>query len=255
MVSTIFVEHYKDVYPWWVQNVIKYDHRNSNGVYNTPMCLEVRNDGWTDELLEKYSQMLEFIIEYDLEHYHGGDIKELTRRLFDFQGRSGYVVSNEICRSPLTNARISCAIQSSPVVRLGDLALIPCHRTGYPEYEYGNFIVEDNKIVGISAKNWQLALKIYSCNPNISQPKCSGCDLKYFCMRGCIGSQYESTGELFAPIESVCNLMHTKFATLYKIFTKYNMYNIIYDDESIDDSTKEYIKERERALCQIKLHQ
>jgi len=38
-------------------------------------------------------------------------------------------------------------------VRLGDLAICPCHRQAYDEYLYGHFVVENNRITGIKANN------------------------------------------------------------------------------------------------------
>jgi len=38
-------------------------------------------------------------------------------------------------------------------VRLGDLAICPCHRTSYDKYLLGKFEVKDNQIIGIKANN------------------------------------------------------------------------------------------------------
>ena len=49
-----------------------------------------------------------------------------------------------------------CTINRALIVRMGDLAIVPCHRTSYDQFLLGYFNVENEKIVGVTAKNIQL---------------------------------------------------------------------------------------------------
>ncbi len=57
--------------------------------------------------------------------------------------------------------------------------------------------------------------------------KCTNCDLKYFCAKGCLGSQYENQHEMFASNDSVCKMFETKYVTIHEIAEKYGIYDII----------------------------
>ena len=49
-----------------------------------------------------------------------------------------------------------CTINRALIVRMGDLAIVPCHRTSYDQFLLGHFNVENEKIIGVTAKNIQL---------------------------------------------------------------------------------------------------
>ena len=43
-----------------------------------------------------------------------------------------------------------------------------------------------------------------------------------------LGSQFETTGDLFSPIPTVCQLEHAKIYAMIKTYKKLNLYNKIY---------------------------
>lgn len=248
MISTHFIDHYEETYSWWIKNIKKYF--GDEAKYFKPMFLEVRNDDWVGNYLEKFKNFLWFEFETDLKELYNYNIEEMTRNLFIVPGTNSNFFSENL-KLPLPEPKLSCAIQANPAIRLGDLAIVPCHRTSYDNLIYGYFKVEDNKITGIKEKNLPLALKIYSINPNVSHPLCSDCKIKKICMKGCLGSQLETNGELFMPIKSVCNLFFTKLSTLRDIFEYYDMFNIIYKQKDLSTDFKNHVKEVEKILCQI----
>lgn len=222
MVSIDFINNYEKCYSWWIDNIVKLCGKD-DAKNHKPMFLEVRNDGWDQETLQKYSDFLWFAFKTDLEKLFNNDLEEMVDYLMPEKG------SNNNLRIPGKVARITCSIQANPIIRLGDLAIVPCHRTSYDDLIYGNFKVENDKIVGIQERNYPLATTIYSMNPNVSHPKCSGCIIREICLRGCLGSQLEVNKDPFLPIESVCNLMFTKFSTLKEIFNYYDVWSILKD--------------------------
>ena len=100
-------------------------------------------------------------------------------------------------------------------LRLGDLTITPCHRTSYDYLNVGKFITNEKEIIDIEPLNVPVYLSINSANV-VNFPKCQDCLIKTMCSGGCLGSQLESTGALFTPIESVCLLEHGKISTMIK---------------------------------------
>lgn len=250
MVGEEFVSHYRENFDWWVEMLLKH-FGPEEAKYRIPMMLEIRNDTWTTSALKDYAEMLWYVAERCLQAFHGGDVKDFIHRLFHVPGRYENVTMGDILKLPYTTNRMTCAVQFSPVVRLGDLKLVPCHRTMYPELCYGELLVEDGRIAGMREQNLPLASKIYSMNPNATHPKCSGCEIRSICLRGCLGAQLEVTGELFAPIPSVCDLMYTKLHTLYCIYEHYGAFRLIENDQSIPPEFKRRVRSIKGVLERI----
>jgi radical SAM protein with 4Fe4S-binding SPASM domain len=88
----------------------------------------------------------------------------------------------------------------------------------------GKFIEDEEKIIGIKASyNLSGYLNIINNNKNF-RAGCSNCEIKNFCMQGCYGAQFESTGDPFSTIPSVCSLLKSKF---YYLINKYNETGIL----------------------------
>ena len=54
---------------------------------------------------------------------------------------------------PETDTFIGCTCATDLTVRLGDLAICPCHRTSYNKYLYGKYVIENEEIIDIEAYN------------------------------------------------------------------------------------------------------
>jgi len=70
-----------------------------------------------------------------------------------------------------------------------------------------------------------------------SLPKCSCCAYRHFCIKGCLGSQYESSGEVFVPIPTVCEMFIQKIEFLYKTYKEMGVFDsairqkLLFEDE------------------------
>ena len=102
---------------------------------------------------------------------------------------------------------LGCSIQSTLHLRLGDLAIVPCHRLSYTPFITGHLEVENHQIVGVKANNVELYLTIESLDGK-NMPFCETCLIRSLCSLCCLGSNFETTGDLFSPIPSVCQLEH-----------------------------------------------
>lgn len=250
MIGRTFLNHYKENYDWWIEQIQKY-YDKSDWKNQKPMMLEIRNDDWDEEILKKYSDFLRYCAKKDLAELHNDNKEEMAHKLF-YTSKNKIPSINDNLKLPFVEPRMTCAIQFYPCVRLGDLAFNPCHRTSYPGLNYGKFIVKNNKIVGMESWNIPLAVKIYSLNPIVSHPKCSVCKIKNICLKGCLGSQLESTGELFSPIDSVCNLFYTKMDTLYDIYNELGFIDIVMNDKDLSYDEKQNISYRLDIMRSIK---
>lgn len=264
MITKNFVLNYKQNYDFWIDNIIENNNtfiRDEQRLYNIPMFLEVRDpDQWdSPEILEKYRDFLFYMAEKDLNSYHNGNLEEFAMHMADdfsdYMAELGKYnkVQPYLIGIPDLVLKIPCSIQSGMVCRIGDLAIVPCHRTCYPNMIYGKFKLNEDKskIIGVEGDKVSLAHKIQTCNPNRSYLNCSDCEIKAFCIKGCLGSQYEHTGELFRAQENVCNMLKTKYITIHEICEKYKIYDIINDNMSIPEERRRTINYARECLSRL----
>ena len=82
-----------------------------------------------------------------------------------------------------------------------------------------------------------MATTIYGISPEYAMPKCEHCKLASYCMKQCLGSQYESQGDLFEPNPTVCDLYQTKIVTMYELLKSKNIFN------NIQEITEDHLKQ------------
>lgn len=218
MVASCNVKYWIENYKWWQRECAKYGMSAEEKL----MMLEVRNDDWTEESIAAYNEFMNFLIDNNLSIMGEGEkgkkifFKDLLTIPFDDSvvpyKLAGYVPF------VLTNADTfpGCTVANTLTVRLGDLAICPCHRTAYPKYLYGRFIVKDDKIVDIEGRNTQMMIRIVFANNNLVSLGCDHCPLNDYCMKGCHGAQIESTDDPFLPSSNVCWFFKEKFINLLK---------------------------------------
>lgn len=133
-------------------------------------------------------------------------------------------------------------------MRMGDLAIIPCHRTSYNHLNYGKFKVHNERIVGFESAGIENMIHGLVFN-NLNSPICQSCLVKYSCHGGCLGAQLEETGDMHMPIPSVCRLEHGKIlgiltgleeiGALPMVYRKLNHKTMIYAFEKLLKMGKE----------------
>ncbi len=217
MICSESIENWRKNFLWFQENFKK---------FNIPLfrlyLLEVRDANWSKKQIKKFADFIDFLIEWTFSIPCKNDADKFLDFLFEMKGFN-------ILRAPFieTGRGIMCALQNNFCVRLGDLTITPCHRTSYSPFILGKFRVKNNKIVGIEAKNPELAIAIRTFDVR-SSPLCESCPLKYLCSGGCLGSQFETTGDLFSPIPTVCQLEHAKIYAMVKAYKRLGIYNKIY---------------------------
>lgn len=220
MISHSNVKNWIKNYDWWIENFSKYYKETELEKDFQPMILEVRNNDWDDESLKEYEKLLTHIFNKRLQICNN-NIDELAYHIFNGNGENNTLPKlkqYDLLHMGVNNSiKISCSIQGLLHINLADLSLVLCHRLTYHQFKGGKFIVENNKITDIEPINPTLFLNIFSINSNLL-PKCYSCVYKYFCIKECLGSSYETHGELFFPSDNTCNFLQKKYEVLIKLY-------------------------------------
>jgi hypothetical protein len=239
MVSAYKIEEWGEQYKWWLDRLKQHDMN----LYNYIMFLEVRNNEWTEEKIKSYLEYLNIAVDYTLSEYYNNDINKIMSDIINLPIDEANLYNN---RAPLknyshfglgdTNKGMSCSIERAIMIRLGDLAWVPCHRTGYDKFVFGYFKVQDDKIVGMKANNLPLLFSIHGIGYK-GHMKCDVCPIGELCPRGCYGAQFEYSKELFFPCPTVCDLYMAKVLFLY--------YKLEYYMQICDSVPKHFRRQKE----------
>lgn len=232
MVAAHGIEHWIENYKWWQHMFAKY-HLNP---FEYGMYLEVRNDEWTIEKIDHYLNFVNFMMDYDFRELCGGEMETFVRESIEHsisdKGYFPYVLLN-------TGNTYNCTVNTALTVRMGDLAIGPCHRTHYEPFLYGKYRVKNGKIDGIDANNVQLANLILNGAHDKTMMQCEKCPVSHICMRGCLGAQYESSGEILKPCPTVCQLQKARIIFLYLKYTSMGIFDFI--ERSNDIQKRNYV--------------
>ena len=216
MISPHNVHLWKENYKWWRDYLKKYD-RN----LRTLMLLEVRDADWTDEAIQDYCDLMRVIMD-DMLHTICHDNKEAfagailnTHKLYQETFLGGYVP----WIIGFCDTFAGCTVSTHLTIRVGDLAICPCHRTAYNQYLYGYLLEENgNLTTKVKAVNPQMAIKILMNNLLTGTPLCDKCIYNQVCLHGCYGSQLESEKDPFFPSANVCKFFKRKIASILKYY-------------------------------------
>ena len=212
MVSSKSCKYWCENYDWYVEMYKKY----FNGSH-TPMMLEVRNDDWTDEDIEYFKKFLKHVIDYRFNVQFNRNIEKFTNTVAKIKDYNSSKYDN--ISLVVQSERINCGIQNSWCIRCGDLAMLPCHRTSYLQNIIGYLDFDGNKM-SVLSNNVELAIQIYSMNPNIAHPTCDTCVYRRLCNKGCLVAQYEANKDLVMPCKSVCKMLKAKIDFLIDYYTE-----------------------------------
>ena len=211
---------------WWVEMYKKHNlDKSPNHRHPYPAMLEVRNDYWTDEQLKDYSTYLKHLWDICLK-LNKDSFKNMARYLFVGDGKDGSLPSSgdydplKIMYMDEEDSRhlLGCTMQELIRINVADLSLCTCHRLTYPQFTGGKYILnENNEIVDLEPQAVTAWISLRAGSPAY-YPKCENCEYNPVCMKGCLGSQYEYSGEIYYPIPKVCELEKTKINTMLELY-------------------------------------
>lgn len=221
MVSAASAEKWIENFEWWKAMHHKYDLP-----MDYLMMLEVRNNDWNEENFAEYAKFVKYLVD-DAIKYHQGDIGKvaddllMVNQTYDVD-QNDYLWGKDTSYTPFCfgdeKGIYGCTISSHMTVRLGDLAICPCHRTAYNKQLYGHFDVKDDKIVGITANNPHLAIHILMTDRNYSTLGCDTCVFTNFCLGTCKGQSIEGTGDPIHNDPKVCYFLRKKYDCLFTVY-------------------------------------
>ena len=239
MVAAHSIEKWKENWDWWKKQCYKYSILDP---HQATMMLEVRNPNeWTPKKIDAYCDFIEYLADDFYNTVAKKDDNYFNLILngdIDNNGKYSYLPWFIVT----TGTAVGCTAATSCTVRLGDLAICPCHRTAYNKNIYGYFVVEDNEIVDIKENNFYLANRILLANNQLCSLKCDACSYNRFCIKGCYGAQLEANNDMFLPIDSICDLEKKKLQRCVKIYEKYKVFDYL---ESLTMDNAQYEKARE----------
>ena len=214
IVSASNVKNSIESYQWWREQFEKYYSDCETYDYGVlPYWLEARNDEWTPEAISEYLKLLDYMWE-DRLAMCDNDIDKLAYHLFIGDGANGTL--SQVTNNDLINLKAEldintrqitqCSIMHLFCINVNTLEFIPCHRLSYKQFVGGVFTKdEQERIIDFEPKNVSgyLTTVLHSAS---ARPKCASCIYNLLCHKGCLGAQYEASGELFQPAISVCEL-------------------------------------------------
>ena len=246
MIAPNRIEKWIENYNWWIENLQKYK------LQELPALLEVRNDEWTIDKIQYYIEFLNHMLNEqmskhsitemsilafglgDINTYNTPDIEKLIQ--FDqniIKGQNPLIFPKS-----KDSRKISCALQTNLTIRVGDLAIVPCHRTCYNQYIAGFFETQNDQIIDIIPFNVSMYISILTLNVN-TQPQCATCAINKYCIKGCLGAQFETTNDLFHPCKTVCQLFKAKFSFLLQKYYDLGIINEAIKHKAISLPMKE----------------
>lgn len=208
MVSAEGISEWKENFVWYINKLID-SHGSFDEAIRYLYLLEVRNPDWKKEDLVKLEDFILFMIEYLFQKV--GRDKTKFIRTFLMDTRLNFFTSI----FSLTGRGIGCSTQTELEVRMGDLAIIPCHRTSYNGFSGGYFKVENDKIVDIIPENPEtyILFKSFQASESIG---CGTCLIGDICSHYCMGTNMEVNKDFFIPVETVCRMEFVKVISIVK---------------------------------------
>ena len=235
MISSESIKNSIKNFDWWVEMYDKYHlDEASNSASKFPLGLEVRNSYWTDEDIHEFTKLIRHIWDVKMK-FSQNSVEKMTYHLFVGDGKNDTLLRPEFYdftilhkASIVEEDDLSCNMASLLRINLSDMSLPICHRVTYKEFTGGKFEIKNDKIIGLiptDGLSGYMSLKLLSPKFYV---QCCNCDYRDFCIKGCLGAQYEYSGEILQPIPTVCKLEQAKINTLIEL---YNTYGII--DEAL----------------------
>ncbi len=255
MVSASNIENWIQNYDWWIE-MLKQDPKQEY----EPMMLEVRNDDWTPEKIQKYLDFLKHIFDKRLEMC-GGNIDNLAYSMFIGDGKkentlpaaTNYDIIDirEVSSLAGKSEKTSCSLQSTVMFNCNNLSISLCHRTSYILFTPCFFIAdEDNEhIVDFIPHNLDAYIGIRDLKDS-NQPQCVDCLFNTVCIKGCFGSQFENAGDILMHCQTVCDLFKAKFAFLINLYNDTGLIASAIKNKYINYENRSHVKLIELSQCQ-----
>jgi radical SAM protein with 4Fe4S-binding SPASM domain len=218
MIYSENIENWKDNWLWFQNNLKKYEIP-----FDQIYLLEVRNVEWNKRQIREYYKFIRFVLNWTWNFVKDNVAPEqFPKFIFDKKLFNMFNIFSTTIRG------LGCSMQSTSQLRLGDLTSSVCHRTAYKAHNLWRFKVENDAISGVEAINYNLAIAAASYDFKNS-PFCNYCSIRELCTGQCLGSMYETNGDPFTPIPTVCAVEHAKVAAIFDELKDLGLHTHFYD--------------------------
>jgi len=204
MIYSEEIENWKDNFLWFQEKFEEYDIPFDN-IY----LLEVRNREWSKKQINEFGEFLKWLIDWNVE-------KIGKKNILDLVFARGF----NILSHPFSTVGrgVGCSIQSTPMIRLADMGMGPCHRLSYDQFIMAELEEkEGSSDLGLKVHRPELLIGHVAFD-NDYQPMCEKCVINKLCTGQCLGAMYEETGDMFSPIPNVCRLEFKKVVSFIEKF-------------------------------------
>lgn len=236
MIGAKGIENWIKNFDWYIDNIQKYYNLSTKqDAFYYIYLLEVRNPDWKTSELEKLREFLNHII--DLLFSDCKDNETKTKKLINNPLNIFSSVISSVGRG------LGCSLQQCFDIRMGDLALVACHRTAYEELiaAYLDFSEKD-ELRFKKVNNVNSYIMSNSFNFQYSTT-CNNCPINRLCSGPCLGCNYEINKDCFTMVPTVCDLEYVKILSIISKLEE--------EDPAILDSTIKYINANSIKSIQI----
>lgn len=227
MVSAHNVKDWIPNYLWWVNNA-------PPSIWRGLMMLEVRNEEWHEQEINDLIKFCDFLVDFQFKNIFNENKLDFLKHILNMKDEEKYPFTSTGYRNIALGSNgftdgqdiIQCSFHNECAIRLGDLAIVPCHRLSYKDLIIGKFNVENNKITGIKAINPVLAvLKGRLKQSNL--PHCATCDFVGICAGFCLGNSYEISKNFLIPAKEVCQMYKAKNSFLIYKYEQMGLWKLL----------------------------
>ena len=237
MIAPENIENWKENYDWWLEINEKLNIGTNHFGDFQPMMLEVRNHYWTDKQIDSYLELLDHAMEIRYERC-GKDAEKLAYHLFNsydkdleknplYMNQYDFLTMRWMDEKDTFVERQGCTLFQGINLNCTNLSLVLCHRLTYKHLTAAYFVVdkEGKEIIDLVPQNPTIYTAVKSSKA-MWYPKCCACPIKNLCLKGCMGANFEYSGEILLAPPQVCKLFKRKFYHLLDLYEKYGVLKI-----------------------------
>lgn len=222
------IKNWNKNYTWWIDNLDDY-------AFVKIEIREEKTDKWDYNLISDYILFLNNEIEYFKNKFSKEDLSKI---IFDKDEEITYHNLSLLENNYLNNQKKNnnCNFFKNLTIDLTSMNIVPCAKVNYEDFACGQYIIENNKITKIKAKN--ISIIIY--NTHLKQnclPHCEMCPHIEVCSGHCLGESYNKCYDMLVPIKEFCDLSKAKNNFLVY---KYNLLNLLVKKEMEKLGCNEY---------------
>lgn len=201
-------------YDWWIDQI-------GDLAFSHIELREEKTEDWTYEAIGDYLNFLNHQIEVLQNRFSAEQFEQIV---FD---KAQKIIFQNIAlleNKYLINERKNnnCNFFKNLTIDLTTMNIVPCAKINYEDFACGQYIVDNNMIVSVKAKN----IPIVILNTHLKQscmPHCENCEHIEHCAGHCLGESYNKCYDMLTPIREFCDLSKAKINFLIYRYLQLNL--------------------------------